>query len=69
MRMKMIDADVLLKDVERLIKQYEDMMKACEMNKRYRLYLDMASEVEGMRLIKQVINQQLDMKEVDYETD
>jgi len=67
--MRLIDADVLIKDVDRLIEQYDDVMKACEMDKRYRLYLDMASEVKGMRLIKQVINQQLDIKEVDYETD
>ena len=61
--MKVIDADVLIKDVDRLIEQYDDVMKACEMNKRYSLYLDMASEVKGMELIKRVINSQLDMKE------
>lgn len=53
--MRLIDADVLLKDVERLIKQYEDMLKECEEDRRYRLYLDIEKEIEGMRAVRILI--------------
>lgn len=53
--MIMIDADVLLKDVERLIQQHEDMKKECEKGKRYRLYLDTENEIMGMRTVEYLI--------------
>ena len=53
--MRLIDADVLLKDVDRLIKQYEDMMKECEEDRRYRLYLDIEKEIMGMRDVEYLI--------------
>ena len=53
--MRLIDADELLKDVDRLIEQYEDMMKECENDRRYRLYLDIENEIEGMRTVRRLI--------------
>ena len=66
--MKMIDADVLLKDVERLIKQYEDMMKECEEDRRYRLYLDIENEIMGMSHVKYLIQLSAGILQKDFDT-
>lgn len=66
--MRLIDADVLLKDVDRLIKQYEDMMKECEEDRRYRLYLDIENEIAGMSHVKYLIQLSAGIVQKDPDT-
>lgn len=56
--MRLIDADTLIKDIDRLIEQYEEMKEECKCHERFRLFLETEKEIEGMRAVRRLVKMQ-----------